>query len=392
MVALPRLSETIYLPLLPRITQQLMTTANLTELSVSVYMFAMLLFTLVWGQFIDHYGRRPGILISLFTFLTGTIICGSAPNITLLFLGRFIQGIGASAGPVLVQAISNDIYPPQERGKIFSTFSMVVSLSPILGPVLGSFFGAKYGWRFIFFAIALSITLYLLHAFFHVKETLPKKVPAHERFFMKRLRAFCKNPLLIGYSIMLGCLIGFNISIAMEGAFYYVSILKLPLSEYGLLMGGICLFLLIGNGVSRRLNNQKINRIAIFNHSTRGIFIAFALLTLLTLMNIVDPNRTHISIWISATLLSISAFFNGIAFPNIFAAANDGVEKGDGTTLSLFTAMNFGIAIGISTLMGVAHDGTLYPLTVLCLFVAALYRFAFVYLVKRNLPKGGHSS
>jgi len=82
----------LYQPSLPYITNYFGTTHSLSQLTLSIYLFVFGITQLVWGPLIDHFGRRRLLPGSLILAVVASFICVFAPNITLLIIGRALQG------------------------------------------------------------------------------------------------------------------------------------------------------------------------------------------------------------------------------------------------------------------------------------------------------------
>src|SRR5512139_1327641 len=61
----------------------------------SAFMLASTTTVPVYGKLSDIYGRRPLFAIAMALFLTGSVLCGHAANMTQLILFRGLQGLGA---------------------------------------------------------------------------------------------------------------------------------------------------------------------------------------------------------------------------------------------------------------------------------------------------------
>jgi len=136
-IGLSRLSDTIILPALPQISLDFGVSANVVQLSLSVYLTAVCLAFLVWGYLIDQFGRRSAFIASSIIFLGGSLLCFISWSYEIFFIGRFVQGIGSSAASVLVQTLARDVYHGEKRARVYATMGMLVPLVPALGPFFG---------------------------------------------------------------------------------------------------------------------------------------------------------------------------------------------------------------------------------------------------------------
>lgn len=76
------------------------------------------------GDVAEIFGRKPTTLIVLFCFALGSAICGAAQNMTMLIIGRTIQGLGGGAIVVVTNIILADMVPLQSRGGYGGLFGL----------------------------------------------------------------------------------------------------------------------------------------------------------------------------------------------------------------------------------------------------------------------------
>ena len=111
--------------------------ATIGVLSAS-FPIAQLASSPVWGRVSDRYGRRPALLVGLTASAIAYVIFGFASTLWLLFLSRFVQGLGGGTTGV-AQAYVADTMAPSERAKGLGWLSAATSAGVIFGPALGSF-------------------------------------------------------------------------------------------------------------------------------------------------------------------------------------------------------------------------------------------------------------
>src|SRR5439155_7818812 len=97
----------------------------------------------VWGRVSDRYGRRPALLVGLSASAIAYVIFGFAGSLWLLFVSRFVQGLGGGTTGV-AQAYVADTMAPHERAKALGWLSGATSFGVRVGPALGSF-PARWG-------------------------------------------------------------------------------------------------------------------------------------------------------------------------------------------------------------------------------------------------------
>jgi multidrug resistance protein len=168
---------------------------NLNDFEISflfaIFSIAQFFATPIIGQLSDRFGRRPLLIISLFGTVIGNLLAGTAPNATVLFLARFLDGV--TGGNVSVaQAVISDVTTPANRAKGFGIFGASLGLGFIMGPVLSLVaqqrsLGTSFLVSAAFAAIALVLTIFFL------PETLPARTTTETNIFDLGLKDLVKG-------------------------------------------------------------------------------------------------------------------------------------------------------------------------------------------------------
>jgi EmrB/QacA subfamily drug resistance transporter len=104
----------------------------------------------VYGRFGALLGRKALLLSGIGIFLAGSVIAGSATNMTMLIIGRAVQGLGGGGLMITSQAIVAELVPPRERARFMAPIGAVFGLSAVAGPLLGGYFTDTVSWRWCF--------------------------------------------------------------------------------------------------------------------------------------------------------------------------------------------------------------------------------------------------
>jgi len=174
-VFLAALNQTIVATALPTIGRAFNDFENLSWV-VTAYLLTSTAVAPLYGKVSDIYGRRATLLASIGIFLAGSAVCAAAPDMTLLVIGRALQGVGGGGILPVAQAIMADTITPRERGRYQAYMGVVWVTSGVGGPVLGGVLAEHLHWSLVFW---LNVPLALAAA--AMTHTRLKKLPRHDR-------------------------------------------------------------------------------------------------------------------------------------------------------------------------------------------------------------------
>ncbi|MBL8396223.1 MAG: multidrug effflux MFS transporter [Candidatus Accumulibacter sp.] len=155
LVALGPLSTDLYLPALPTLARVFASDAAGVQLTLSVFLAGFACGQIVYGPLSDRFGRRPALLGGLVLYCIGSLGCVLAPSIELLIAARFVQALGACAGPVIGRAIVRDLWGASESARIIAYMGGAMAIAPLFGPTLGGFLTVLFGWQSNFVLLLL---------------------------------------------------------------------------------------------------------------------------------------------------------------------------------------------------------------------------------------------
>lgn len=151
LVAFPQISETIYSPSLPDLSDALNASNRSVQLTLSIYFIGFAFGVFYWGWISDFIGRRPAMLGGLIFYSIGSFMCFYAETITFLLVSRFIQAFGAATGSIITQTILRESVSGSKRHAMFAQISAVIAFTPAVGPLIGGWVDQAFGFRAVFF-------------------------------------------------------------------------------------------------------------------------------------------------------------------------------------------------------------------------------------------------
>ncbi|KFY61277.1 hypothetical protein V496_05082 [Pseudogymnoascus sp. VKM F-4515 (FW-2607)] len=168
---------------------------------------------LVWGKVYGQMEAKITYLISLVIFEVGSALCGAAPTMNALIIGRVIAGVGGSGMYVGVMTLLSVTTSIQERPMYVGLTGLLWGIGTVLGPIIGgAFTDSSAGWRWAFY-----INLVIGGAFapvylFMLPRSDPRKgVPVLRRF---------KELDWVGTVILMGAFVSFIMAVSFGGILY----------------------------------------------------------------------------------------------------------------------------------------------------------------------------
>jgi len=134
--------------------------------------FAILYSTLAipFAWIADRTRRTWVITASLAVWSGFTALCGVAGNFGQFFLSRLGVGVGEAGGVAPSYALISDVYPPQQRARALSIYSLGIPFGAALGVLFGGYIAAAINWRTAFIAVGLAGLLFAPIFAFAVRE------------------------------------------------------------------------------------------------------------------------------------------------------------------------------------------------------------------------------
>ncbi|MEU6069272.1 MULTISPECIES: MFS transporter [Streptomyces] len=144
------LDSTVVNVALPRIGEDLDASLAALQWTVNAYMVTLAGLILLGGSLGDRYGRRKIFVLGVVWFATASLLCGLAPNATVLVAARALQGIGGALLTPGSLALIQASFHPDDRAKAVGLWSGFGGVGAAVGPFLGGWLVDGPGWRWVF--------------------------------------------------------------------------------------------------------------------------------------------------------------------------------------------------------------------------------------------------
>src|SRR6202453_2277712 len=136
---------------------------------VTAYSLAFGGLLLLGGRLADLVGRKRMLIIGMLGFALASALGGAAQNLTMLLIGRAIQGcFGAMLAPAALSTLTVTFTSPAERGKAFGIFGAIAGAGGAVGLLLGGVLTEYLSWRWclyvnvVFSVVAVTAAVRLL--------------------------------------------------------------------------------------------------------------------------------------------------------------------------------------------------------------------------------------
>jgi DHA1 family tetracycline resistance protein-like MFS transporter len=186
------------IPLLPFHPETIEAGALALGILIGSFSLMQFIFSPILGRLSDKVGRRPVILLSIFSSAISFIVFALANSFTMLLISRITAGMATETA--VAQAYIADITSEKERTTGMGKVGAAHGAGFIIGPTIGGFLSI-YGFSAAGFAAAALTGVNFLFAFFflpesnaHTRSSMQKSVDSDG--YWRRLAKALTKPLI----------------------------------------------------------------------------------------------------------------------------------------------------------------------------------------------------
>lgn len=336
----------MYLPAMPTIATGLGTSMQAMQATITAYFLTFGIAQLFYGPWADQAGRKPPLYAGITVFAIGTGLCAIAPSVTMLILGRAVQGIGGAALMVVPRAIIRDISTGNEATRLMAAVMLVFSVSPMLAPLVGAGLLSFASWRGIFVVLLAASAASMALLAFAQPETLAAE--NRQKFNLADTLAAAKRLLRDRGFLSLTFLGAFGMAsffvFLASAAFVYTESFGLSPTGFSLAFAANAVAF-IGASQAAGPLGAKLGALPLMRLATMGFALAACSLFALSLLGLVN-------LWVCMIGLGLGNACLGLIIPTSMVMALDdhgdiaGLASSLGGTLQMLTGGLMIVAFG----------------------------------------------
>ncbi|MGI8560370.1 MAG: multidrug effflux MFS transporter [Luteimonas sp.] len=187
--------DTIF-PAFPQMGASLGADKLAMQQTISVYLIAYALMSLVHGPVSDAVGRRKVILVGLFVFALASVGCALARDLPTMLAFRALQGLSAGVGLIVGRAVIRDVLDGDDAQRLMSQVMMIFGIAPAIAPIIGGWILGWADWPGIYWFLVLFSLALLAATFAWLPETYPPavRVSLSPQRLLRNYLAIFRNP------------------------------------------------------------------------------------------------------------------------------------------------------------------------------------------------------
>ncbi|WP_115944831.1 Bcr/CflA family multidrug efflux MFS transporter [Amycolatopsis thermalba] len=371
------LSIDMYLPALPRMADDLHSSAPTLQLTLTAFIIGLALGQLIAGPLSDSLGRRRPLLAGLVLYAVASVLCAVSPTAELLVAGRSVQALGAAAGMVIARACVRDLFAGTAMTKFFSMLMLVSGLAPILAPVIGGQVLRLTSWRGVFVVLAVFGALLLPAGAVAMPETLPaqRRRPARIGSTLRGYGVLLRDRSFVGYALSAGLMFAGLFAYISASSFVLQELYGLSPQEYSLVFGANGLGIVIAGQVNGRIVGRVAERtlltVGLCASAVGGIGVLAAAVAGLPLGVLLVP-----------LLVMVSSI--GLVMPNASSLALAEHPHNAGAASALLGVMQFVVGGLATPLVSMGDEASAVPMGAVMASFAVVALVVFATLTRRR--------
>ncbi|WP_456310241.1 Bcr/CflA family multidrug efflux MFS transporter [Serratia proteamaculans] len=366
------LSIDMYLPALPQIAREFAVSAGSVQMTLNAYILGFALGQLVYGPLADSFGRKPVIAAGTLIFAIAAAACALAQTIDQLITLRFLHGLSAAAGSVVISALMRDSYSKEEFSRMMSFVMLVTTIAPLLAPIVGGWMLLIWSWHAIFWTISAAAVVTTLLVVTQIKETLPKdkRQPFSLRTTLRNFLSLFRHKRVFSYMLASGFSFAGLFSFLNVGPFVYIELNHISPQDFGYYFALNVVFLFL----MTLLNSRCVRRFGPLVMFRFGLLIQFSMGVWLVVVSALNLGFIPL-------VFGVAMFIGCVAMvsSNAMAVILEEFPHMAGTASSLAGTLRFGVGALAGALLSTITFTSAWPMVSAIFICATTSILLFIY-------------
>jgi DHA1 family bicyclomycin/chloramphenicol resistance-like MFS transporter len=363
----------MYLPGFPAIANDLNTTIDQVQLSLTAYLVGIAIGQILYGPLLDRFGRKNPLYVGLSVYVLASIGCAFTQSVGSLGVMRLLQALGGCVGIVAAQALVRDLFPINKIAQAFSLITLVIAVSPMIAPTVGAYVTAWIGWNYVFVVLAVITVLIMISVYFFLPSG-KKPDPSMSLRPAEVVRNFytvIKEPQFAIYTLAGGLATAAPFAYIAGSSDVFINQYGVSEKQYGWIFAFIA---------SAMIGSTQLNHVLLKKFKSEQI-IKFTL-CYQSVIGVVLILGTYYGWYGKLSLIGLMFIFftgQGLTGPNTSALSLAPFTRLAGSASALMGSWRLGAGAIISALVSVFHDGTALPMVAtmsLCAMISLLLLYA----------------
>jgi DHA1 family bicyclomycin/chloramphenicol resistance-like MFS transporter len=346
--------------------------------AMSVYLLSLGAALLVWGPVSDRFGRKPIAVFGCLLVIAASIGCIGAQSLPQLLLFRALQGAGASGPGMAAITIIRDRFEGEAARAKMAYVVFAVNIVPMVAPTVGAALLALDGWRTIYLLpVAAGCVLLVAMRGFTETARIDPNARLHPWSIARDYLRLLAHPACLGNILCNAAAAGAVFAYIAGSSLFFINVLDLTPSQYGVIFGASSLSVMGGASVNRRLGAWGVS-------SGQMIMIGLAVSTVLAAVLLVMAVAGGKSIALVMLVMIGVALSFGLISPNAMNGAMQPMPEIAGSVSAVLVFAQMLAAASSSALVASLFDGhsarSMAEVMLLCCVLAVV---SYVGVVRR---------
>lgn len=331
---------------------------------------------IIFGVLSDRFGRLAILRFGFPLYIIGGTAATFAPSLTLMFVARFVAGMGASAVFMTTIAGVRDRFAGDQMARIMSLIFTIFLFTPVIAPFLGLAILSVASWQMVFLTPPLFAVIVFVWSL-RLEESLPsaQRIPLNWASIGTSVRKVLTNRSFLRYALIT--------TLLFTGLSCYVSSSEHIIGEiydrpglFAWIFAGVGLWMAFCTLINSRLSSRFGAR-----RTIKWLLLLYTLaggLLLLFTVALGDPPPLPLFVIAIAVLMGV----NLAVEPNSSALAMEPVGDIAGMASSVYGTSFFFIGASLGSVISHFMSHSIFPL-VLSFFVLGLIALLLAFSDRR---------